>query len=97
MTTITQPKRGEVQRWMLWVMALGIVGLSSTVWSLYQTNAEIVRQKDAEIKYCQEERTKAEATFRQEITKLYQEVQDFREEIYRTSQSQQRRLKQIKK
>ena len=82
---------------MLWVMALGIVGLSSTVWSLYQTNAEIVRQKDAEIKYCQEERTKEEATFRQEITKIYQEVQDFREEIYHTSQSQQRRLKQIKK
>jgi len=82
---------------MLWVLVLGIVGLSSTVWSLYQTNAEIIRQKDAEIKHCQEERTKAEAAFRLEISAMFREVQAFREEIYRTSQSQQRRIKKLTK
>jgi len=97
MTTITQPKRGEVARWMLWVLVLGIVGLSSTVWRLYQTNAETIRQKDAEIKHCQEEWRKAEAAYRLELTNIFREVQDFREEVYRTSQSQQRRIKKLTK
>lgn len=81
---------------MVGLMATAIVALFTALLSSYHTSAESIRQKDAEIKFCQEERTKAEAAFRLEITALYKEVQAFREEIYRTSQSQQRRLKKLK-
>ncbi len=82
---------------MVGLMATAIVALFAALLRSYSVNADAINQKDAEIRHCQEERTKAEAAFRQEITALYKEVQEFREEIYRTSQNQQRRLKQIKK
>ena len=97
MTPIQQPKRGEVARWMVGLMATAIVALFAALLRSYSVNADTISQKDAEIRHCQEERTKAEAAFRLEITALYKEVQAFREEIYRQAQAQQRQLKRIKK
>lgn len=97
MTTITQPKRGEVARWMLWLMASAIAAMSVALIALYQRSEDRLKEKDAEIMDCQEKRNQAEAAFRAEISALYKEVQEFREEIYRTSMNQQRQLKRLKK
>lgn len=75
---------------MVGLMATAIVALFAALLRSYSVNADTIRQKDAEIRHCQEQRIL-------EITALYKEVQEFREEIYRQAQAQQRQLKRIKK
>lgn len=74
------PKAGEVQRWMLWVMALAIIGLGSTIVALHHEHKIEVNQLRTELTTCQNERTKSEQAFRQELRTMYKEVLEYREE-----------------
>ena len=82
---------------MLWLMASAVVAMAAALVYQDKINREqnAIREKD--LIQCQNERTRAETAFRMELTALYKEVQDFREEIYRQAASQQRTLKRLKR
>ena len=77
-------------------MIAAIAGLFAALIEQNNQHRAEIERKDQELIKCQEERTKAEAAFRAEISSLFREVQAFREEIYKTTQAQQRQLKRLR-
>lgn len=78
---------------MLWLMASAVVAMAGALAFQDRIHRAEIAQKDAEITKCMEDRTKAESAFREEIKSLYNEVQDFREEIYRAASTRQNKRK----
>jgi len=80
---------------MLWILATAVAALSAAIAVQDRAHRKDLHLKDAELAKCLEDRTRAETAFRAEISALFREVQTFREDIYRQSQSQQRALKKL--
>jgi uncharacterized protein YlxW (UPF0749 family) len=85
---LEKPQKEEVQRWMLWVMGIAVSTLFALLLKWDNDYDTAMKEKDAEIAKYQNELAQSERNFRQEISTLYKEVQDFREEIYNNALKQ---------
>jgi uncharacterized protein YlxW (UPF0749 family) len=85
---LEKPQKEEVQRWMLWVMGIAVSTLFALLLKWDNDYDTAMKEKDAEIAKCQNELAQSERNFRQEISTLYKEVQDFREAIYNNALKQ---------
>jgi len=85
---LEKPQKEEVQRWMLWVMGIAVSTLFALLLKWDNDYDTAMKEKDAEIARYQNELAQSERNFRQEISTLYKEVQDFREAIYNNALKQ---------
>jgi hypothetical protein len=85
---LEKPQKEEVQRWMLWVMGIAVSTLFALLLKWDNDYDTAMKEKDAEIAKYQNELAQSERNFRQEISTLYKEVQDFREAIYNNALKQ---------
>jgi uncharacterized protein YlxW (UPF0749 family) len=85
---LEKPQKEEVQRWMLWVMGIAVSTLFALLLKWDNDYDTAMKEKDSEIARYQNELAQSERNFRQEISTLYKEVQDFREEIYNNALKQ---------
>jgi hypothetical protein len=86
----TQPKRGEVARWMLWLLVLAISGLCGTIAALYTSNRSELREKDAaiqakeeQIALCLREQAEIQRQFRQELSAVFERANKALQEVER--------------
>lgn len=86
----TQPKRGEVARWMIWVLVLAVMGLCGTVAYLYKAHREEIRAKDAELSACLREQAQIQREFREELSQVFERVNQAIQEVERAKRKQKR-------
>lgn len=94
--TITKQRIRETP-WFSHLQSTAIAALFASLIRMTSVHDEEVRLKDAELKTCQEERTKAEREFREECQRMNAEVTAFREEIYRQALRSEKELRKLKK